>query len=52
MGQKIMQHRANMIGARLDIESAPGHGARVRCVLPKRARRRAEESARRGTAHE
>jgi len=36
MGLKIMQHRANMVGARLDIESTPGEGVIVRCVLPER----------------
>jgi PAS domain S-box-containing protein len=34
MGLHIMKYRAGVIGARLTIESAEGHGALVKCVLP------------------
>jgi nitrate/nitrite-specific signal transduction histidine kinase len=33
MGLHIMKYRADVIGARLTIESAEGHGALVTCVL-------------------
>lgn len=33
MGLQIMRYRANMIGARLDIESAPGIGTQIRATL-------------------
>ena len=34
IGLKSMRYRAHAIGARLDIESEPGKGTVVRCVLP------------------
>jgi len=34
MGLRIMRYRASGLGARLEIESAPGHGCTVRCTLP------------------
>jgi two-component system CheB/CheR fusion protein len=34
MGVDIMQHRANVIGAKLTIESRQGRGTSVTCVLP------------------
>lgn len=33
MGVRIMHHRARMIGATLEIQSAPGEGAAVTCTL-------------------
>jgi signal transduction histidine kinase len=33
MGLQIMRYRANMIGARLDIESAPGNGTQIMVSL-------------------
>ena len=35
MGLHIMKYRADVIGARLTIESADGHGALVTCILPR-----------------
>ena len=34
MGLEIMRHRANVIGAALRLESAPGRGVTVTCLLP------------------
>jgi signal transduction histidine kinase len=34
MGQRIMKYRADMIGATLKIDSAPGKGTTVTCLLP------------------
>ena len=34
LGLSIMHHRAGLIGASLDIESKPGQGTVVRCLLP------------------
>ncbi|MBI4420522.1 MAG: PAS domain-containing protein, partial [Gemmatimonadetes bacterium] len=34
MGLRIMQHRASLVGATLDIDSTLGRGTVVRCVLP------------------
>ena len=33
MGLQVMKHRANIIGARLKLESSPGHGVIVTCAL-------------------
>ena len=33
MGLQIMRYRANLIGARLDIESAPGNGTQITASL-------------------
>ena len=38
MGLEVMRHRAHVIGALLEIESKPGQGVRVSCVLPLRNR--------------
>jgi PAS domain S-box-containing protein len=35
MGVQVMQHRARLIGAHLNIHSAPGKGVKVICSLPK-----------------
>lgn len=35
MGMQVMQHRARLIGAHLNIHSAPGKGVKVVCSLPK-----------------
>ncbi|WFR66671.1 histidine kinase [Curtobacterium flaccumfaciens] len=37
LGQHTMRERAGVIGARLDVESAPGHGTTVRLTIPKGA---------------
>jgi signal transduction histidine kinase len=34
LGLDIMRYRANLIGATLAIESAPGRGATVTCLVP------------------
>lgn len=34
MGLRIMKYRANVVGARFDVQSAPGRGTTVSCVLP------------------
>ena len=34
VGMQIMRYRANMIGAKLDIQSQPGHGTEVICRFP------------------
>ena len=34
LGLQIMHYRATLIGASLSIESAPGKGAEIRCVIP------------------
>ncbi len=34
MGLRIMQCRANLIGATLHLDSPPGHGTTVTCILP------------------
>jgi signal transduction histidine kinase len=34
MGLRIMKYRANVVGARFELESAPGRGTTVSCVLP------------------
>ncbi len=34
MGTRIMEHRAALAGGRLEIESAPGKGSVVRCLVP------------------
>ena len=36
MGMASMRHRAQLVGAHLELESEPGRGTVVRCVLPKR----------------
>ena len=36
MGLGLMQHRASLIGASLDITSQPGNGTRVICRVPKK----------------
>lgn len=33
MGLQVMRYRANLIGAKLDIESAPGNGTQIRALL-------------------
>jgi nitrate/nitrite-specific signal transduction histidine kinase len=38
MGQKIMRHRAETIGATLDIRNHPKGGAIMTCTLPTAAR--------------
>lgn len=48
MGLRIMNYRANTIGASLEIKSLGKHGASVTCVLP--LQRHAPKSARRGAA--
>lgn len=35
MGLRIMRHRAEHLGADLQIETMPGGGTRIRCVLPR-----------------
>jgi signal transduction histidine kinase len=35
MGLQVMDYRARLIGARLDVRSEPGHGVRVVCSLPR-----------------
>jgi len=35
MGMQVMQHRARLIGAHLDVHSTSGKGVRVVCSLPK-----------------
>lgn len=37
MGLRVMQHRARMIGANLDITSAPGKGTTITCSMEKRS---------------
>jgi len=34
VGLRVMQHRASVIGANLDVESKRGHGVTIRCSLP------------------
>ena len=36
MGLRVMQYRARMIGATVDVRSAPGSGTLMRCALPYR----------------
>lgn len=45
MGLHIMNYRANTIGAEFDVQSAPGQGTRVICVLPLSGNGREEERA-------
>ncbi len=35
MGMQVMQHRARLIGAHLDVHSTPGKGVTVLCSMPK-----------------
>ncbi len=35
LGLRIMHHRADLMGGRLEIDSKPGSGTRVRCSLPR-----------------
>ena len=35
MGLHVMQHRAVLIGARLEVEPGSNHGVRITCTLPK-----------------
>lgn len=34
-GQRIMRHRAEVIGAALEVDSTPGQGTLVRCTMPR-----------------
>ena len=38
-GQDIMQYRANLLSAELEVQSRPEGGVRVRCVIPLEALR-------------
>jgi signal transduction histidine kinase len=35
MGLQVMNHRARLMGGRLDINSTPGVGVRIVCLIPK-----------------
>lgn len=43
MGLRIMQHRAEHIGARLELTARPGGGTRVACVVPLQSSPRPQE---------
>jgi two-component system, NarL family, sensor histidine kinase DegS len=34
MGMRSMSHRAQLLGANLEVQSIPGQGTRVVCTLP------------------
>jgi signal transduction histidine kinase len=51
MGLRIMEHRARVIGATLNLQSAPGSGTAMTCVFAATPRERLSENGERTTAH-
>ena len=51
MGLRIMEHRARVIGATLNLQSAPGEGTDMSCVFAATPRDRLSEDGDRATTH-
>jgi signal transduction histidine kinase len=51
MGLRIMEHRARVIGATLNLQSAPGSGTAITCVFAATPREHLRENGERTTTH-